>query len=261
MKRIILSIAIATLTNLGPNRTGLAGNGHPKVTPETHESLVSSLWLFDRDPERERDESEGPLERLIMLGLRGGGAKEAEIAIETMNTVLGDAFTARINMNLREGKHWSYGAWSTIPSARGQRPFIVYAPVQTDKTRESLIELDKELRDILGPHPPTDDELKTAQANQTLRLPGAWETISAVGDSIGSMVRFSLPDDYFTTYPGKVRALSVGDLSSAAKEVVRPENLVWVIVGDRAKIESGIRDLGWGDVQLLDADGHRFKGL
>ena len=164
-------------------------------------------------------------------------------------------------MNLREGKHWSYGAWSTIPAARGQQPFIVYAPVQTDKARESLIELEKELRDILERRPPTGEELKRAQANQTLRLPGAWETISAVGNSVGEIVRFGLPDDYFTSYPGKVRALSVTDLSRAAKQVVRPDSLVWVIVGDRMKIESGIRDLGWGDIQFLDADGHRFTGL
>jgi len=80
-----------------------------------------------------------------------------------------------------------------------------------------------------------------------------------VGDSISSIVTFGLPDDYFTTYPGKVRALSTGDLSSAAKEVVRPDNLVWVIVGDRAKIESGIRDLGWGVIQFVDPDGQLVK--
>ena len=213
----------------------------------------TSVYLIDRP---------GSIQSVILAGhIAPSSSDPSEIAIETMNTVLGNAFTARINMNLREGKHWSYGAWSTLPEARGQRPFIVYAPVQTDKTRESLIELDKELRDILGPRPPTGDELKTAQANQTLRLPGAWETISAVGNSITHVVRFSLPDDYFTTYPEKVRALSVSDLSKAAKEVVRPDNLVWVIVGDRAKIESGIRDLGWGDIQFLDADGRRLAGL
>jgi len=71
-------------------------------------------------------------------------------------------------------------------------------------------------------------------------------------------VRFGLTDDYFTTYPGKVHAPSAGDLARAAKEVVRPDNLVWVIVGDRAKIESGISDLGWGEIQFLDVDGNRL---
>jgi len=68
-----------------------------------------------------------------------------------------------VNMNLREGKHWSYGAWTFMHAARGQRPFIAYAPVQTDKTRESLVELNKELRGIRGEQPITDEALKKAQ--------------------------------------------------------------------------------------------------
>src|SRR5207244_1897647 len=64
-----------------------------------------------------------------------------EIAIETMNNIFGGTFTSRINMNLREGKHWSYGVHSILASARGQRPFIVIAPVQTDKTKESVVEI------------------------------------------------------------------------------------------------------------------------
>jgi zinc protease len=61
--------------------------------------------------------------------------------------------------------------------------------------------------------------------------------------------------DYFTTYPDKVRALTVNDLVKAAEKVVHPDQLVWLVVGDRAKIETGIQELGWGEVQLLNADG------
>ena len=70
---------------------------------------------------------------------------------------------------------------------------------------------------------------------------------------------FGLPDDYFTTYAAKVRSLSVGEVENAAKEVVHPDQLVWVVVGDRAKVETGIRELGWGEVNLLDADGNPAK--
>jgi zinc protease len=182
-----------------------------------------------------------------------------EIAIETMNTVVGGTFTSRVNMNLREDKHWSYGAFTFLWSARGQRPFIAYAPVQTDKTKESMMELDKELRGILDNQPVTERELSTAQKNLTLQLPGRWETDDAVASSIGEIVTFGLPDDYFATYPARVRALSVDEVEKAAKQVVHPEQLVWVVVGDRSKIESGIRELGWGEVQLLDADGNPAK--
>ena len=82
-----------------------------------------------------------------------------DIALDAMNTILGGAFTSRINMNIREDKHWSYGAGSFIAGARAQRPFIAYAPVQTDKTKESMIEVKRELTDIIGQRPATQDEL------------------------------------------------------------------------------------------------------
>ncbi|HTP12628.1 MAG TPA: pitrilysin family protein, partial [Bacteroidota bacterium] len=130
-----------------------------------------------------------------------------EAKIEAMNTILGSAFTSRINMNLREDKHWSYGAGSFLPGARGQRPFIAYGPVQTDKTKESMVEMDKELRDILGKRPATDTELKKVQNSMTLELPGSWETMGAVSGSISNLVTYGLPDNYYETYPAKIRAL------------------------------------------------------
>ncbi|HXP59106.1 MAG TPA: insulinase family protein, partial [Dongiaceae bacterium] len=122
-----------------------------------------------------------------------------------------------------------------------------------------MVEMDKELRGILGKRPITSEELTTAQKDQTLSLPGRWETIGAVNGSIGEIVNFGLPDDYFATYPDKVRALTVGDLEAAAKELVHPDQLVWVVVGDRSKIEPPVRELGWGEIQILDADGDPAK--
>lgn len=176
-----------------------------------------------------------------------------------MNTILGGAVSARVDMNLRENKHWSYGSFTWFSWANGQSPFIVYAPVQADKTSEAMVELDKELRGILGPRPITAEELDKAQKNLTLSLPGSWETDDAVIRSRVEIVRFGLPEDYFATYPGKVRRLSVREVTDAAQRVLHPDQLVWVVVGDRAKIESGIRALGWGDPQFLDADGNAMR--
>jgi zinc protease len=186
-------------------------------------------------------------------------ANPDEPAIESMNTVLGGAFTSRINMNIREDKHWSYGAGSFMPNARGQRPFLVYAPVQTDKTKETMIELDKELRGILGPRPITDDEVTKVKNNLTLELAGRWETARAVAGSLAELVTFDLGDDYFNRYAGRIRALQLADFVKAAQTVVRPDSLVWVVVGPRAKIETPIRELGWGEVRFLDADGNPVK--
>ena len=178
-----------------------------------------------------------------------------EIAIEAMNDGLGGTFSARLNMNLREDKHWSYGARSLLWAARGQRPFIAFAPVQTDKTKESLAEMNKEFRAILADKPLTAEELAKIQANETLRLPGSRETINEVGQSIADLVHFGLPDDYYETYAGKVRALKTSDLNDAAKTIVHPDNMIWVVVGDRAKIEAGVKELNLGEVRLMDADG------
>jgi len=182
-------------------------------------------------------------------------ANKDESAIETMNALLGGNFTSRLNMNLREDKHWSYGAGSFVGDARGQRPFIAYAPVQTDKTKESAAELLKELSGIGGSMPVTAEELMKAQASLTLTLPGSWETMGALGASISNIVRYRLDDRYYDSYATNIRRLKIPDMSPAARVAIHPDKLVWVIVGDRAKIEPGIRALGLGEIRLIDADG------
>lgn len=179
-----------------------------------------------------------------------------EILIETMNTILGGTFTSRLNMNLREDKHWSYGARSLFIDARGQRMFFAYAPVQTDKTIETIQEIQAEFSDILGDRPPSEDELMKAQKNQTLRLPGRFETMGAVSGAVIEMVQYGIEEDYYETYAGKVQSLKTDDLSFAAQKVLRPDNLVWLIVGDSKKVEEGIRALGFGEFEVLDLDGN-----
>jgi zinc protease len=179
----------------------------------------------------------------------------AEIAIETFNNFFGGSFSSRINMNLREDKHWSYGSRTSLRDAIGPRAFVVNAPVQTDKTKESLIEIKKELGDIIGGRPGTQAELDQSKALETLTLAGRWETSNAVLGSLAELVRYGLPDDYWATYAGKVRALTTDDINAAAKTIVDPKRAVWIVIGDRAKIEQGVRDAGIGEVIVIDADG------
>ncbi len=186
-------------------------------------------------------------------------ANPDEIAIETLNTILGGMFTSRINMNLREDKHWTYGAGSVVFDARGQRPFFAYSPVQTDKTKEAMIEFDKELRGVVRERPVTAEELSMAQDNLTLSLPGSRETMNAVAFSIVDLVRYGLPDNYYETYSGKVRALTTRDMATVAEKLIRPDKLVWVVVGDRSKIEGPIREGNFGEIRFIDADGNPIK--
>ena len=183
-------------------------------------------------------------------------ANPDETAVETMNNILGGDFVSRINMNLREDKHWAYGAFSFMIGARGQRPFIGYAPVQSDKTKESMVELSKELNEYIGTRPASEEEFDRTQRNQILGLPGSWETMNAVGRSVYNIVRYGLSDDYYATYAQRVKALKLADIRSAAKKVIKPANLTWLVVGDRAKIEAGIRELGYGEIRIIDTDGN-----
>ncbi len=193
----------------------------------------------------------GSPQSLILAGhvAPPSGAPNA-VAINAMNDILGGQFTARVNMNLREDKGWAYGAYTFLQDARGQRPYLVYAPVQTDKTKESLAELLKELNAFKGSRPATAVELKRAIDNNTRSLPGSFETS---GDVLGSLIssnRFGRPWNYPETLKERYEALSLADISAAASEVVHPESLVWVIVGDRAKIEAGVASLGLGPIEV-----------
>jgi zinc protease len=223
------------------------GNPPAKNVKTVQIATKSSVYLIDKP---------GALQSVIVAGVVAPPrANPQEIAIEAMNNSLGGMFGARLNMNLREDKHWSYGARTVVRDARSQRPFYAVAPVQTDKTKEAMVEMNKEFRGIVGDNPISSDELKKIQANETLKLPGSRETLEALSQSIVDLVQFGLPDDYYDTYAGKVRALKTSDVNAAANEVVRADNLTWIVVGDRAKIETGVRELNLGEFRLMDVDG------
>ncbi len=182
-------------------------------------------------------------------------ADKDNIAIETMNDILGGTFTSRINMNLREDKHWSYGSRSLILGAKAQRPFIVFALVQTDKTKESMQEVYKEVSQYVSTKPATEEELKKIKLNKTLSLPGRWETIRSVSGSLSDLVRFNFPLDFYDKYPAMIKNLSLDQIRNAAKRVLKPESLVWVVVGDKAKIGKGLSELGY-EIKYIDVDGN-----
>jgi zinc protease len=178
------------------------------------------------------------------------------VALETVNTVLGGSFISRINMNLREDKHWSYGAGSGLADAKGQRVFQVAALVQTDKTAESMTEMRKELRDLVGARPPSDKEIRFAKDTLVRALPGQNETSSQVAGSYADILTYGLPDSYLNDFVGEVEALTPQQVQTAGAELVHPEALTWIIVGDLSVIEANVRKLDFGDIKVLDVEGH-----
>jgi zinc protease len=241
-----------SLSEVTPKLEKLFANWKPGQTPEKNVKNVqmppkSIVYMLDKP---------GALQSIIIVGnIAPPTANPSEIAIQAMNDGLGGAFFSRINSNLREDKHWSYGTRTLLWGARAQRPWITFAPVQTDKTKESLVELNKELRGVVGDRPLTQAELTAIQDSETLSLPGSRETQDEVGASINDLVQYGLPDDYYETMAGKIRALKTTDLANAAKTIVHPDNLIWVVVGDRSKIEAGVKELNLGELKFLGPDG------
>lgn len=181
------------------------------------------------------------------------------LEIESAVAVLGGLFTARLNMNLREDKHWSYGAYAFSSGAKNQRPLLVSAPVQTDKTVESLQELLREFNEYVDARPATADEVAKVIANDVRALPGSFETAGAVLGAVSSIVAYDRPDDWVRTLKARTEAQTVDSIRAAARDTIKPNAMTWVIVGDLSKFEAAVRALNLGNVQVIDVDGNLLR--
>lgn len=170
-------------------------------------------------------------------------------ALRVLNTVLGGAFTSRLNTNLREVHQYSYGAGSAFDMRAAAGPFYAAAGVQTDKTAESLQEFFKELEGIRQPIPA--DELEKAKNYVALSLPQNFETTAAVAASLAQQFVYGLPDDYFATFTRRIRAVTAADVQRAAQRYIQPDKFAVVIVGDRKTIEPGIKALNLGPIKIV----------
>ena len=178
-------------------------------------------------------------------------ATDEEIEIDYMNYAIGGSFTARLNMNLREDKSWSYGVRTRLGDAKGQRAMLVTAPVQTDKTSESMAEIVKEYSDYLSTKPITQDELAKGKASKTLRLPGQFETLGALKGGVSGIVTYDRDLDYLDRLPALLDEPSLTQVQAKAQKYIKPNQWTWLIVGDLSKIEEPIRALGLGEVKVI----------
>ncbi|MDR7135630.1 putative Zn-dependent peptidase [Lysobacter niastensis] len=203
----------------------------------------------------------GAVQANIFAGQVVPSTKDAgAVKFDFANSVLGGEFSSRLNMNLRENKHWAYGAYSFTSNALGQRPWMAFAPVQIDKTADSLKELQSEIAAYAtGKAPPTPAEVAKIQATEIRGLPGSFETASAVMGVISGIVRYDRPDDYVFKRKAEVEGLTPEQVKAAAA-TIDPNALTWVVVGDLKQIEAPVRALKLGEVQVLDADGKAVAG-
>jgi len=201
------------------------------------------------------DKPDAPQSTIVAAHVSETSGQAEDLAAEPVFQNFGGMATSRLNRNLRLDKHWSYGTSAQLTNARGQRTFLVVAPVQTDKTKESIVEVIRELDDIASKRPVKGEEFMSIMRNMTSRLPGRFETLGSLESAAINMINLGLPNDYWSRYAGNLRALTEPQIDAAAKKFIRPGEVVWIVVGDLKKIEGGIRELNLGEVVRLDADG------
>lgn len=178
------------------------------------------------------------------------------VAFDVANAILGGSPAARLNMNLREAKGWSYGVISSHGSAAVPRPWRVVAPVQLDRVADAMAEIQREIADYAqGRTPATGEELARFTGSQIRRLPGMYEKREAIVSEIADIVRFSRPDDWVVQRSKDIGRLDLEQVQAAAG-ALDPERLTWIVVGDLSRIETPVRALALAEVTVIDAQGN-----
>jgi predicted Zn-dependent peptidase len=222
--------------------------------------------------------SPAPRDKAVLYLVDKPGAAQSQISIGSvgvarstedyyplvvMNALLGGQFTSRVNMNLRENKGYTYGARTSFDYRRGAGPFSATAGVQTAVTKESVIEFLKELRGIRGDIPVTQSELDFAKQSIIRGFPRSFETPEQIAGRLGSLMLYGLPADYYNSYLQNISAVTVADVQRVAQKYLDPDRMAILVVGDRAVVEKGLREIeGVGSsLTVLDLEGNPVAGV
>ncbi len=160
------------------------------------------------------------------------------------NNALGGNFLARLNMNLRESKGWSYGVRGGVSQREGAVSYVVSAPVQADRTGDSLKELVRDIGEFTSTKGVTEEELVRNVNNEIFELPGQFETSDAVLGAMQQNVLYGRPMDYYETLADKYRAQTAASLDAAARGALDIDRFVWVVVGDAEKVRPQLEGIG-----------------
>ncbi len=216
--------------------------------PPVHPVQETQVYLVDKP---------GAAQSVIVAGHLGIPHNSKDyFSVEILNTVLGGKFTSRLNMNLREDKAYTYGAFSQFVFRKEVGPFFAFTQVHTEVTKESLFEIMKEFRGLRGENPVTPQELDSTKNYVALRFPSEFETVSELARKLQELAEFNLPNNYYDSYVPNLEKVTVADVTEAAREHIHPDRMLIVVVGDIGKIEPGIRELNLGPVHVIDAQGN-----
>jgi len=214
----------------------------PAAVPQAAQVPARRVFLVDKP---------GAAQSQIRIGWIGVARSTPDyFALRVLNTILGEAFTSRLNNNLREVHGYAYGAGSRFDMRLSPGPFYAAAGVQTDKTADALKEFFVEL-DRIHPLVPAD-ELEKAKNYVALLLPRDFETTRSTANALAQMFVYGLPADYYETYGAHVRAVTAEDVKRVADKYIQPGKFDVVIVGDSKAIESGVKAMNLGPLTIVE---------
>ena len=213
-----------------------AGAAGVKTFPAAIRSVAPKIVLVDRP-----DSPQSVIAAGTQTGLKG---TDNMLPASIGNDALGGDFLGRLNMDLREDKHWSYGVRGDYRRNERAVSYAINAPVQADKTGPALAALRQDMADYVGPKPMTQAEFDRAINGAIRGLSGSFETADDVLEAMESNDLYRRPDDYYATIATKYRALTLPQAIAATKATIDPATLVWVVVGEAAKVKPQLDTLG-----------------
>jgi predicted Zn-dependent peptidase len=219
-----------------------AGAAKPATAGDAPQLTARRVFLIDKP---------GAAQSQIRLGWIGVARSTPDyFALRVLNTILGEAFTSRLNTNLREVHGYTYGASSRFDTRLSAGPFYATAGVQTDKTSEALKEFFNELTRIHEPVPAA--ELEKAKNYLALQMPRNFETTRSTAEALAQAFIHNLPADYYTTFADRIRAVTTADVKRVADKYIQPDKFAIVIIGDRKTIETGVKALNLGPLTIVE---------
>jgi zinc protease len=193
------------------------------------------------------------------VGQAAPGAEDPDvIRLTALTQVLGGAFNARINQNLRERHGWTYGAWANFNPARGAGTLFINSSVRTNATDSALVESVREYRRIVE-EPVPAEELTGATGNLVGSFPASVQTVQGLAQRMQNLLVWGLPMDYYATYREHLAAVQPGDVARVGGARLTPGAATIVVAGDLAQIEAPIRALNLGDVEVWSPAGERVR--
>ncbi len=218
------------------------------ATPKPNQFDKPGIYIVDKP---------GAAQSVVQIGQVGVSRDNPDyVPLQVMNSILGGQFSARLNMNLREDKGYTYGARSGFSTRRGAGPFTASAGVQTAVTKESVVEFIKELNGIRGAMPVTQDELDYNIQSIIRRFPRTMETVGQISGQLSDLIVYGLPESYFNDYLSKINSVTLKDINRVANTYLTPDKMAILIVGDRKMIEPKLKDIDGWKIRYLDTEGN-----